>query len=86
MTAQLLTVADPLGARVRAMLGQGNVGLVFKVSEIFDFGGLGGPGGFGDPPERRGASPPTFLKGFLGPRGRPDPPNDLLYVAGLWLG
>ncbi len=39
-------------------------------------GGLGGPGGLGDPPERWGASSPTFLKGFPGPRGRPDPQND----------
>ncbi len=42
-----------------------------KGQEIGDFGGLGGPGGLGDLPERWA----TFLKGFPGPRGRPDPQN-----------
>ncbi len=46
-----------------------------KGSEIGHFGDLGGSGVLGDPPERWGASPPTFLKGFPGPRGRPDPQN-----------
>ncbi len=45
-------------------------------SEVGHFGGLGGPGGLGNPPERWGLRPPTFLKGFPGPRGRPDPQND----------
>ncbi len=53
----------------------GNFNL-FKGPEIGDFGGLGGPGGLGDPPETWGALPHTFLKGFPGPRGRPDPQND----------
>ncbi len=31
-----------------------------------------GPGGPGRPSKRWGASPPTFLRAFPGPRGRPD--------------
>ncbi len=44
-------------------------------SEIFDFGDLGGPWGPGNHSKRWGANPPTFWKGFLGPRGRTDPRN-----------
>jgi len=36
------------------------------------FAGLGGPGGPGDHPTRRGVKHPTFCRGFRGPRGRPD--------------
>ena len=46
-----------------------------KDQEICQFGGLGGPGGLGNPSKRCGASPRTFSKGFPGPRGRPDPQN-----------
>ncbi len=34
-----------------------------------NLGGLGGPGGFGDPSKMRGASRPAFWSGFWGPRG-----------------
>ncbi len=44
-------------------------------SGIGHFGGLGGPGGSGDPSKRWRASPPTICKGLPGPRGRPDPRN-----------
>ncbi len=43
-----------------------------KGLEIGHFGGLGGPGGHGDPSERSGDSRLTFLKAFPGSRGRPD--------------
>ena len=46
-----------------------------KDPEIGHFGGLGGPGGSGNPPKRCRASPRTFWKGVPGPQGRPDPQN-----------
>ena len=71
--------AKPVWPRVakqqRGCTSAGNFNL-FKGPEIGDFWGLGGPGGLGDPPERWGGFAPTFLKGFPGPRGRPDPQND----------
>ena len=48
----------------------GNFNL-FKGPAIGDFGGVGGPGGLGDPPERRGVSPPYLSEGFPGPQGPP---------------
>ncbi len=41
--------------------------------EVIDFGGLGGPGGSGEPFEWKGAKPPTFWEGRPTPPGRPDP-------------
>ncbi len=49
---------------------------IFKRLEIAHFGCLGGPGGPGNPPERWGAKPPSFLEGLQSPRGFPDPKND----------
>ena len=49
---------------------------IFKGPDIGHFWGLGGPGGPENLLEGWGASPPTFLEGFRGPRDHPDPQND----------
>ena len=51
--------------------------------KILDFRGLGGPGRPGNPSRRRGASPPTFLKGLPAARGRQDPPKSKIFILNL---
>ena len=57
----------------------GEVIFIFLKIGNRSFWGSGGPWRVPDPeafPKGGGASPPIFLKGLRGPRGRPDPPND----------
>ncbi len=51
------------------------MGLVFQESEIVDFGGAGRPQGPGKQFQKVGGEAAHLLKGFPGPRGRPDRPN-----------
>ncbi len=61
---------------VRGCTLAGDFNFCLRCRKSAIFGVWVAPGGPGDPPETWGPSPPTFLKGFPGPRGRPDRQND----------